>query len=128
MSRDLSCKQAQGRDNAGFLIAGFPCLHSAFLDSGRLRHGDATSLRHVEVAGRGDGLRTQLRSGWFRPGTLVEDLMRDRNRYPVPGKDWRSTIGMFDGDPLFKEMTEETSRRREEERRQAREEEQRESP
>jgi hypothetical protein len=60
--------------------------------------------------------------------TLVEDLMRDRNRYPAPGKDCRSTFGMFDGDPLFKEMMEETSRRREEERRQAREEEQRESP
>jgi hypothetical protein len=60
--------------------------------------------------------------------TMVEDLMRDRNRYPSPGKDCRSTIGMFDGDPLFKEMMEETSRRREDERRQARDEEQRESP
>jgi hypothetical protein len=60
--------------------------------------------------------------------TLVEDLMRDRNRYHAAGKDCRSTIGMFDGDPLFNEMMEETSRRREEERRQAREEEQRESP
>lgn len=59
--------------------------------------------------------------------TLVEDLMRNRNRYPAPGKDCRSTIGMFDDDPLFKEMMEETSRRREEERRQAHEEQQRDS-
>jgi len=59
---------------------------------------------------------------------MVEGLMRERNRFPAPGKDWRSSIGMFDGDPLFKEMMEETSRRREDERRQAREDEQRESP
>jgi hypothetical protein len=55
--------------------------------------------------------------------TMVEDLMRYRNRYPAPGKDCRDTIGMFDGDPLFKEMMENTVRRREDERRQAREEE-----
>jgi hypothetical protein len=59
--------------------------------------------------------------------TLVENLLRDKNRYPSPGKDWRSTIGMFDGDPLFKEMLEEATRRREEERREAREHEGRES-
>ena len=71
----------------------------------------------------GSGLEERV----ARLETMVEDLMRDRNRYPAPGKDCRSTIGMFDGDPLFKEMMEETSRRREDERRQARDEESRES-
>ncbi len=57
---------------------------------------------------------------------LVDGLIHDRNRCPAPGRDWRDTVGMFDGDPLFKEMLQETFNRREEERRRAREEEDRE--
>lgn len=59
---------------------------------------------------------------------LVDGLIDHGNRYPTPGQDWRSSIGMFDGDPIFQEMLDETSRRREEERRQARDEEMREAP
>lgn len=51
---------------------------------------------------------------------LVDGLMEDRLRYPSPGKDWRDTVGMFDGDPIFREMLDDAFRRREEERRQAR--------
>jgi hypothetical protein len=44
-----------------------------------------------------------------------------------PGsEDWESTVGMFRGDPVFKEMIDEATRRREEERRGAREESERE--
>jgi hypothetical protein len=34
-------------------------------------------------------------------------------------KDWRRTIGMFDGDPVMKEIIDEGNRLREEDRRQA---------
>ena len=51
---------------------------------------------------------------------LVDGLVEDRLRYPAPGKDWRGTVGMFDGDPIFREMLDDVFRRREEERRQAR--------
>lgn len=54
---------------------------------------------------------------------LVDGLVEHQLRYPAPGQDWRGTIGMFDGDPLFREMLDDVSRRREEERRQARDEE-----
>ena len=37
------------------------------------------------------------------------------------GKDWRRTIGMFDGDPVMQEIIDGALRAREEERRQARE-------
>lgn len=53
---------------------------------------------------------------------LVDGLVEDRLRYPSSGKDWRSTIGMFDGDPIFREMLDDVFRRRDEERLQAREE------
>lgn len=51
---------------------------------------------------------------------LVDGLVEARLRYPSPGKDWRGTIGMFDGDPIFREMLDDVFRRREDERRQAR--------
>ena len=54
---------------------------------------------------------------------LVDGLVEDRLRYPSPGKVWRGTIGMFDGDPIFREMLDDVFRRREEERRQTRDEE-----
>jgi hypothetical protein len=38
-----------------------------------------------------------------------------------PGRDdWKKTVGMFRGDPVFKEMLDEAARLREEDRRQAR--------
>ena len=54
---------------------------------------------------------------------LFDGLVEDRLRYPAPGKDWRGTVGMFDGDPIFREMLDDVLHRREEERRQARDEE-----
>ena len=53
---------------------------------------------------------------------LVDGLVEQQLRYPARGKDWRGTVGMFDGDPIFREMLDDVFRRREEERRQAREE------
>jgi hypothetical protein len=41
---------------------------------------------------------------------------------PEPGRDdWQQTVGMFRGDPVFREMIEEAKRRRQAERQQARE-------
>jgi len=71
---------------------------------------------------------TALEERVARLEKLVEGLVDHRNRYPASGQDWRSSIGMFDGDPIFREMLDETFRRREEERRQAREEESRDAP
>lgn len=46
---------------------------------------------------------------------LVEELVRKSER-PKREKDWRSTIGMFDGDPIMKEIIEEGRRIREQDR------------
>lgn len=69
---------------------------------------------------------TTLEERVARLEKLVDGLVQERNRYPAPGRDWRDTVGMFDGDPFFKEMIQEAFRQREEERRQARDEEERE--
>ena len=73
-------------------------------------------------------------------GTLVGQ--RERGEVPLrsdtvdhaadtvcePGpNDWKSTVGMFRGVPVFKEMIDETTQQREKERRQARGESERES-
>ena len=71
---------------------------------------------------------TALEERVARLEKLVEGLVAHRNRYPAPGQDWRSRIGMFDGHTIFQEMSDETFRRREEERRQAREEDSRDAP
>ena len=71
---------------------------------------------------------TALEERVARLERLVDGLMDRRNRFPAAGPDWRSSIGMFDGDPIFQEMLDETFRRREEERRQACDEESREAP
>lgn len=49
---------------------------------------------------------------------LVEELVR-KSETPSPSKDWRRTVGMFDGDPVMKEIIEAGRRIREEDRRQA---------
>ena len=49
----------------------------------------------------------------------VAELMQ-RILAPPPEKDWRSTIGMFAGDPLMKEIQEEGRKIREAEREEAR--------
>jgi hypothetical protein len=46
--------------------------------------------------------------------TVLDRLSGRRRRQ----KDWRRTIGMFDGDPIMKEVIEEALRSREQERRQ----------
>ncbi len=46
---------------------------------------------------------------------LVEELVRKSNS-PERQKDWRRTIGMFDGDPVMKEIIEEGRRIREQDR------------
>jgi hypothetical protein len=48
---------------------------------------------------------------------LVDGLVRHGNRYPAQGRDWRSTVGMFKGDPVMKEICDEALRTRDEERR-----------
>jgi hypothetical protein len=47
------------------------------------------------------------------------DELRHRSDASVRKKDWRRTIGMFDGDPIMKEIIEEGRRIREEDKRQA---------
>ncbi len=49
---------------------------------------------------------------------LVDTLLRRRDM-SAHKKDWRRTAGMFDGDPLMKEIIEEGQRIREEDRRKA---------
>lgn len=46
---------------------------------------------------------------------IVDDVV-DRLGTQSGGKDWRRTIGAFDGDPLMKEMIDEAQRAREQER------------
>ncbi len=46
---------------------------------------------------------------------LVEELVRKSKR-PKREKDWRSTIGMFDGDPIMKEIIDAGRRIREQDR------------
>lgn len=45
---------------------------------------------------------------------LMDALMQNSD---LQKKDWRRTVGMFDGDPLMKEIIEEGQRIREEDRR-----------
>ena len=71
---------------------------------------------------------TALEERVARLERLVDGLVEHQLRYPAPGKDWRGTVGMFDGDPIFREMLDEVFRRREKERRQARDEEAGEGP
>jgi hypothetical protein len=47
------------------------------------------------------------------------DELRHRSDASVRKKDWRRTVGMFDGDPIMKEIIEEGRRIREEDKRQA---------
>jgi len=49
---------------------------------------------------------------------LVDELTRKSASDPRV-KDWRRTVGMFEGDPIMKEIIEEGRRIREEDRRQA---------
>jgi hypothetical protein len=49
---------------------------------------------------------------------LVDELMHKADT-PVHKKDWRRTVGMFEGDPIMKEIIEEGQRIRKEDRRQA---------
>ena len=48
---------------------------------------------------------------------LVDELMHKADT-PVHKKDWRRTVGMFEGDPIMKEIIEEGQRIRQEDRRQ----------
>ena len=50
---------------------------------------------------------------------LVDELVRKANG-AEPTKDWRRTIGMFDGDPVMKQIEEAGRKIREAERRRAR--------
>ena len=52
---------------------------------------------------------------------LVDDLIR-KSQLTERRKDWRSTVGMFDGDPIMKETIEEGRRIREADRQAARDE------
>ena len=54
---------------------------------------------------------TALEERVARLERLVDGLVEHRIRYPAPGQDWRSTVGMFDGDPIFQEMLDEVFRR-----------------
>ena len=47
---------------------------------------------------------------------LVDNVLDRLARERMPQKDWRRTIGMFDGDPVMKEVIDEALRRREDER------------
>ena len=46
--------------------------------------------------------------------------MLERILAPTPAKDWRSTLGMFTGDPVMRELDEEGRKIREAEREEAR--------
>ena len=46
---------------------------------------------------------------------LVEELVRKSNS-PERSKDWRRTVGMFDGDPVMKEIIDAGRRIREQDR------------
>jgi hypothetical protein len=48
----------------------------------------------------------------------VDELMHKADT-PAHKKDWRRTVGMFEGDPIMKEIIEEGQRIRKEDRRQA---------
>ena len=49
---------------------------------------------------------------------LVDELVL-KSEHPTRTKDWRRTVGMFDGDPVMKEIIDAGRRIREEDRRQA---------
>ena len=50
---------------------------------------------------------------------LLDELLR-KSPMSEPPKDWRRTVGMFDGDPVMKEIIEEGRRIREQDRVQSR--------
>jgi hypothetical protein len=47
------------------------------------------------------------------------DALRRKTETTERSKDWRRTVGMFDGDPIMQEIIEEGRRLRQEDRRQA---------
>ena len=49
---------------------------------------------------------------------LVDNVLDRLSRERTPRKDWRRTIGMFDDDPVMRDVIEEALRHREEERKQ----------
>jgi len=49
---------------------------------------------------------------------LVDNVLDRLSRERTPQRDWRRTIGMFDDDPIMKDVIEGALRRREEERKQ----------
>ena len=49
---------------------------------------------------------------------LVDDVLNRLSHEGKPQKDWRRTIGMFDEDPVMRDVIEGALRRREEERKQ----------
>lgn len=49
---------------------------------------------------------------------LVDSVLDRLSREQTPRKDWRRTIGMFDDDPVMKDVIEGALHRREEERKQ----------
>jgi hypothetical protein len=56
---------------------------------------------------------------------FMDSIVRGKPGEPPKRKDWRRTIGMFDGDPVMKEIIDEALRMRDEERRLVNEHEQR---
>ena len=46
----------------------------------------------------------------------IVDKFIHKSDVSTPKKDWRRTVGMFDGDPIMKEIIEEGQRIREEDR------------
>jgi hypothetical protein len=62
-----------------------------------------------------------LTSLWPRLFTsLTQKMSEVLSERTARKKDWRRTIGMFDGDPIMQEIIEEGRRLREEDRRQGR--------
>lgn len=58
----------------------------------------------------------------------LDELSQGKSVSSPPPKDWRRTVGMFQGDPIMKEVIDEALRMREAERAAAREQERSEKP
>ena len=58
----------------------------------------------------------------------LDELAQAKSASGSPPKDWRRTVGMFQGDPIMKEIIDEALRMREAERDAAREQERSEQP
>ena len=56
-----------------------------------------------------------------RVAALEQEVARLSQQRQPPAKDWRSTLGMFAGDPIMKEIIEEGRKIRERDRQDARE-------